>query len=168
MNPSTENLVRKTTPMMFVEMQRFFETNDLAKKAADSIKDGREIAVIITDTGTSFPYTFSKSGGQNVFKETAASRPDVTFTIPVASGREITETSFTSVGQVGLRIFEKIISPDPAQKIHVKIHTGFLSLLTGGYLGVLTSGGSEVAKFLASKGLGSMSKVKDTISKMQK
>ena len=154
--------------MMFAELHNFFEANELAKKAADSIRDGREIAILVTGDGQQAAYTFTKSGGKNVFKESAAARPDVSFTIPIASVREIVETNFISVGQVGLRIFEKIISPDPAQKIHVKIHTGFLSLMTGGYLGVLTSGGSEVAKFLASKGLGSMSRVKDTISKMQK
>ena len=154
--------------MMFNELQGFFQSNPLSQKAADSIKDGREIAILVTDGENEFPYTFAKESGKNAFRNSPAVRPDVTFRIPVASVREIVEAKFESVGQVGLRIFEKIISSDPGQKIQVKLHTGFLSLLTGGYLGVLTSGGTDVAKFLASKGLGSMSKVKDTISKMQK
>lgn len=152
---------------MLNELKKFFEESPLAQKAADSIKNGREIAVIVTNAGQSTAYTFTKVSGRNVLNEQAASSPDLTFTMPEPAARELVTSNFETVGQVGLHIFEKMLSNDPSQKIHVKIHAGFLSLLTGGYLGVLTSGGGDVAKFLASRGLGNMGKLKETISKLK-
>lgn len=152
---------------MLAELKDFFENNPLAQRAADSIKNGREIAVVVTNGDQKTNYTFAKESGRNVFRDSAASSPDLTFTIPQASAQELVTKKFDTVGQVGLHIFEKMLSNDPSQKIQAKIHAGFLGLMTGGYLGVLTAGGTDVAKFLASKGLGSAGKIKDTISKMR-
>lgn len=152
---------------MLTELKEFFENHPLAQKAADSIKNGREIAVVVTKGGHHNSYTFAKENGRNIFRDGGASKPDLTFTIPEASAQELVTKKFDTVGQVGLHIFEKMLSNDPSHKIHAKIHAGFLGLMTGGYLGVLTAGGTEVAKFLAAKGLGSAGKIKDTISKMR-
>lgn len=152
---------------MLADLKSFFEANSLAIKAADSIKNGRQIGVVVTAGDQKTEYTFLKEKGANVLREGAASSPDLTFTIPEASAKELTTKKFETVGQVGLHIFEKMLSNDPSQKIHAKIQAGFLGLMTGGYLGVLTAGGGEVAKFLATKGLGSAGKLKETISKMR-
>ena len=93
--------------------------------------------------------------------------PDVVFIMPVAAARDLTSKKFDTVGQVGLHIFEKILSNDPTQRIQIRLKSGVLSLVTGGYFGVLTAGGAEVAKFLATKGFGSMGKLKDAISKLK-
>lgn len=149
-------------------LKKFFEENTLAKDAANSISNGRKIKITITDsTGESTAFVFTKEKGANVLKEEDSTGYDVSFVIPVKAAEEITSTKFDSVGQVGLRIFEKILSSDAEQKIQVKVHAGVLSLITGGYLGVLTAGGGDVAKFLASKGLGNIGKIKDAISKMK-
>lgn len=148
-------------------LKNFFEVNPLAIEAADSIRDGRKIKITITSSEPACVFTFTKEKGKNVLKEEDPSDCDISFVIPTKAAEEITSTKFDSVGQVGLRIFEKILSHDAEQKIHVKIHAGILSLVTGGYLGVLTSGGAEVTKFLASKGLGNMGKIKDAISRMK-
>lgn len=153
--------------MLANDLKNFFESNPLAQKAADSIKNGRQIAITITGDSTKTEFTFTKESGKNVLRDGAASSPDLTFTIPEASAQELVTKNFENVGKVGLHIFEKMLSNDPNQKIHAKIHAGFLGLMTGGYLGVLTSGGADVAKFLATKGLGSAGKLKDTISKMR-
>lgn len=162
---------------MLNELKKFFEDHPLAHKAANSIKNGREIAVVVTkgDQKTldahaplaRTTYTFTKVDGRNVLNEQAAASPDITFTMPETAARELVTKNFDTVGQVGLHIFEKMLSNDPSQKIHAKIHAGFLSLMTGGYLGILTSGGGDVAKFLASRGLGSAGKLKETISKLK-
>src|SRR5262249_34748195 len=112
-------------------------------------------------------YAFVKEGGQNKLYERETQKADLHFTIPKAAADELVTKSFDGVGKVGLFIFEKITAADPAQKIKVKLNTGFLSLLTGGYMGVLTSGGADVAKFLASRGLGSLGKLKETISRLR-
>ncbi|MBI2604625.1 MAG: hypothetical protein HYW49_00960 [Deltaproteobacteria bacterium] len=167
MSPSTASSVSA----MLTEFKGFFEENDLAKKAAKSIKDGREIEILVPDAGpvsdAPLKFTFTKESGRNVLRDGAPTSPDLTFTLPKAAADEILTTPFESVGQVGLRIFEKMLSSDPKQKVRAKVHVGFLSLLSGGYLGVLVSGGGDVARFLASKGLSSAGKIKDVVSKMK-
>lgn len=153
--------------MMTNELRAFFEDNELAKRAADSIRNGREIAIVIRSSNQSASYTFTKESGRNVLRDAPAAHADLTFTIPEESARELVTAKFESVGQVGLHIFNKMLSNDPNQKITAKLHAGMLSLVAGGYLGVLTAGGSEVAKFLATKGLGNVGKIKDALSKMK-
>lgn len=152
---------------MITKLKKFFEENPLAIEAAKSISNGREIAIILSEGEKQTACIFGKQSGKNTFNEGTAKSPDVTFIIPVGAAEDIVTTQFDSVGQVGLRIFEKILSHDPNQKIHIKLHSGILSLVTGGYLGVLTAGGAEVTKFLATKGLGSMGKIKDAIGRMR-
>lgn len=153
---------------MLSELKAFFVDSDLSKKAAGSIRNGREIGLEITrKTGTAEQYTFTKEGGRNVLREGAASSPDVIFVLPEVAANELVTKDFATIGQVGLHIFEKILSNDPDQKIQIRLKAGVLSLVTGGYFGVLTSGGSDVAKFLASKGLGSMGRLKDAVSKLK-
>jgi hypothetical protein len=152
---------------MFPELKAFFEENPLAHKAADSIRNGRQIALEVPGDGTTKVYIFTKEGGKNVLREGDAQSADVIFTIPVDSAQELVTRKFDSVAQVGLHIFEKILSNDPKQKIQIRLKTGVLSLIAGGYLGVLTAGGGDVAKFMASRGLGSMGKIKDAITKLR-
>ncbi|MBI3544516.1 MAG: hypothetical protein HY075_14690 [Deltaproteobacteria bacterium] len=152
---------------MLSELKGFFESGALAQKAADSIRNGREIGLEITAPSGSTHYTFTKESGRNVLREGKSSSPDVAFVIPDAAARDLVTRNFETVGQVGLHIFEKILSNDPSQKIQIRLRTGVLSLVTGGYFGVLTAGGSEVARFMATKGLGSMGKLKDAISKLK-
>ena len=153
---------------MIDALKPFFEQNALAQKAAASIRNGREISiVIIRSEGSSQSYVFTKESGRNCLRAATAAHADLTFTIPEDAARELVSAKFDSVGQVGLHIFNKMLSNDCNQKITAKLHAGVLSLIAGGYLGVLTAGGSDVAKFLATKGLGSMGKIKDAISKMK-
>ncbi len=152
---------------MLTELKSFFENNPLAQGAAQSIRNGREIELIVTDGQQNFYYTFTKANNLNLIKDEKTSSPDLSFTIPKKSAQELLSNSFNNVGEVGLFIFEKMLSSDPEKKIKVKLHVGVLSLLAGGYLGVLTAGGSEVAKFLATKGLSSLGKLKEAISKLK-
>lgn len=153
---------------MLNELKKFFEENTLAHQAAASIKNGREIEIIVvTSNKERLEYTFKKDSGKNKIEQTKSTNADLSFVMPEAAILDIVNSQFDSVGQVGLRIFEKMLSNDENHKITAKLNCGILSLLAGGYLGVLTAGGSDVAKFLATKGLGNMGKLKDAISKMK-
>ncbi len=153
---------------MLNDLKKFFEENKLANDAAASIKNGREIEIIVVTTDKSrVEFTFKKDSGKNKIETGKAKDADLSFVMPEAAIREIITSEFDSVGQVGLRIFEKMLSSDENHKITAKLNCGILSLMTGGYLGVLTAGGTDVAKFLATKGLGNMGKLKDAISKMK-
>lgn len=141
----------------------FFEENALAQQAAHSIKNGREIGLVIDGV----PYTFKKDASKNRIESGKSSSPDLIFEIPKQAAEELFSNSFTSVGAVGIFIFEKMLASDPQHKVKARVHAGFLSLMTGGYLGVLAAGGAEVAKFLAQKGLSNPSKIKDAIAKLR-
>lgn len=160
---------------MLDELKAFFEESDLAKRAAHSLKDGREIALLIepvvepveSPQKMAKPFIFVKKEGRNEFLDGLAKKPDVSFFIPEASAHELITQKFDDVGQVGLHIFDKMLSNDPKRKIRVKLHVGFMDLMTGGYFGVLAAGGSDVAKFLAAKGFASLGKLKDLISNLR-
>ncbi|MEW6058211.1 MAG: hypothetical protein AB1540_16535 [Bdellovibrionota bacterium] len=149
------------------ELRAFFEKNSLAQQAAQSIKNGREIQLVITTDGKESSYVFSREKNTNTLREGKPQNPDLTFFLPKPVAEELVAKKFNTVGQVGLHIFEKMLCNDPNQKVRAKLHVGILSLMTGGYLGVLTAGGADVAKFLATRGLGNMGKLKDAISKMR-
>ena len=152
---------------MLNEIKTFFEDSPLAQRAAESIRNGREIGLTVKTGAHIEAYTFVKDGGRNVIRQGAPLSPDVVFTLPEAALKDLLTRNFNTIGQVGLHIFEKILSNDPNQKVQISLKANILSLVTGGYFGVLTAGGSEVAKFLATKGLGSMSKLRDAISKLR-
>lgn len=152
---------------MLSDLKVFFESGELAKKAASSIRNGREIALNVKSGDAQVGYTFTKESGNNVLREGESAHPDVVFILTEAAAKDLVTRKFDTVGQVGLHIFEKILSNDPNQKIQIRLKAGVLSLVTGGYFGVLTAGGADVAKFLATRGLGSMGKLKDAISKLR-
>lgn len=154
---------------MYSELKPFFEENPLAVRAAHSIRDGHEITLNVRRIdGSLLAFTFAKQGGRNVLREGRSESPDLTFTMAEAAARSLVTGHYETVGQVGLHIFEKMLSNNPEDKIRAAINAGFLRLMTGGYLGVLTAGGGDVAKFLATRGLGNVGKLKDAINRLRK
>ena len=145
------------------QLRAFFEEGALAQRAAASLKNGAQIALIVENTS----YTFTKEGGRNRLLAQAPIKADMTFTMPAASALELVTRRFDSVGQVGLHIFEDVLSQDPTRKVGARFHCGFLTLMTSGYMGILTAGGADVAKFLASRGFGNISKLKDAIARLK-
>ncbi len=147
------------------QLKTFFETSPLARDAAQSLRDGRQIEIQLLNSGEKF--TFEKIKGAPRFTNSPAAKADITFKIPDSVAQELATKAFPSVGQVGLFLFDSITSSDIAKKTQVSLHCGALSLVTGGYFGILTSGGAEVAKYLATKGLGNLGKIKDAIARMR-
>jgi hypothetical protein len=60
-----------------------------------------------------------------------------------------------------------VISKDPNKQVSVQFKAGFLSLFTKGYFGVLTTGGSAFASFLASQGLNGIAGIKSFLGKIK-
>ena len=56
---------------------------------------------------------------------------------------------------------------DPTFRIKASVHIGAFDLLRNGYLGVLPLGGVTVMRFLSSKGLNGIGKIKDAIGRMR-
>jgi hypothetical protein len=151
------------TTTIYDKLRDFFENNPLSQRAAESLKNGVEIELIVDGQS----YTFTKDKKSNRFLPHGPSKPDMTFRMPLATAENMVNRSFESIAQVGLFLFQEIASNDESRKVHVKIHSGFLGLMTSGYLGVLASGGADIAKYLATKGLGSPAKIKEAIGKLR-
>lgn len=153
---------------MLSKLKIFFEQGNIAQQAARSIRNGRKISLKIgLHDGATQNYLFKKENSQNIIEIHTDEQTDLTFYIPENSLNDLLEQKFNNVGEAGVYFFEKMISNDSRKKIKVSLHIGILSFITGGYLGVLTAGGSQVAKFLASRGLSSLSRIKETISRFR-
>ena len=146
-----------------IKLTSFFEHGPMAKKAAHSLKDGREIQLLVANS----PFRFFKENKNNRIEAGNCASPDIIFEISALACEELVTRDFKTVGEVGIFIFEKMITNDPAHKVKAKVRAGVISLVMGGYLGILGEGGAEVAKYLAQKGLTNPSKIKDAIAKLR-
>ena len=135
----------------------------VAQKAAKSISDGAEMEFQVGPES----FTFTKSGGQNTVKPGKARAPQLLFTLTPSAADSILEQGSDDIGAIGVHIAKMIASPENDLKVSIKFKAGFLSLFSNGYFGVLTSGGSQFASFLASKGLSGMGAIKDVLKKMK-
>lgn len=145
--------------------QRFtaYFDREVAARAAKSLSDGAEIEFRVGDE----TFTFTRENRANKIVPGSARAPQVTFTLPPAAAEEVLNDPTDEVGEIGVRILKLITSSDSSRKVHLKLNSGFLSLMTKGYLGVLASGGSGVASYLASRGLGGAGAIKMAIKRMK-
>jgi hypothetical protein len=154
----------------FEALKFFFEQNPLSLQAAESLHVGREISLEILDSSLErhfFTFTKNSTTKKNTFEGRKSEKPDFSFEIPQKVAEELTQRNFSSIAEVGLFIFEKMLSNEVESKIRVRASIGFLAFLTSGYPGILTSGGIQVAQFLASKGFGNVSKINEALSRLQ-
>ena len=97
-----------------------------------------------------------------------AATPQVTFEFaPGAAESILAAPADSDIGAIGVGIARLILSKDPGQKVRFRLNAGILSLLTKGYFGVVASGGSAFASFLASKGLGGIGAIKNAVKKLK-
>lgn len=133
-------------------------------KATEPIKQGATIAVTLAEEG---PFSLIKSRDRMVVSPAPPLTPDLSFLIPLPALSVLEKVESSSVGDVGIEILKLMVHGDPEYRIQAKVHLGLFSLLRHGYLSVLTLGGPAVMKFLASKGLTNMGKIKDAIARMK-
>lgn len=146
---------------MTERFSRYFDRG-VAQKAARSLHDDVEIEFHVANE----VFTFIKVAGRNQIKPSAAKTPQLVFSLtPVAAEAILTDPS-DEIGTIGLNILKLIVSQDEVRKVNVRFTAGFLTLFYKGYLGVLATGGGQVASFLTSKGLNGLSAVKAFIKKM--
>ena len=151
------------------QFQNYFQ-RPVAETAAKSLSNGIEIELQIAEPDSTAPLetlTFTKAGGKNKILAGPSQSPHIVFEItPLAAQAILSETS-DDIARVGIHIFKLIASKDPQSRVRVRIKAGLMTFLTHGYLGVLTSGGSAIASYLATKGLGGMGAIKDALKKMK-
>jgi hypothetical protein len=142
---------------------KYFD-RDVAQKAARSLSNGAEIEFHIHPTQEVF--TFTKEKGKNTILERPASDPQLVFQVTAAAADAILSDESEDIGEIGVKIMKLVVSQDPDKKVSLQLKAGFLSLFSKGYFGIVTSGGSAFASFLASRGLNGMGAIKAAIKKL--
>lgn len=141
-----------------------FFKRDVAIRATAPLKDGVEIALFVDDAG---PLCLTKKDGRPQINDTTPKRPDLTFWATTKGIEDLCKEKTEDIGEIGVMILKLMASSDPALRLKVKVHIGGFDLFRNGYLGVLPLGGTTVMKFLASKGLTGIGKIKDAISSLR-
>ena len=144
------------------KLQEFF-ARPVAIKGTSPLSADAE--VLLTVNGQ--PFTLTRKGKKTAVTEGAPAKPDMSFEVPTKALEALVDTHTEEVGEIGIAIASHLIHPNPDLRITVKVHIGLLSLIRKGYLSVLPLGGASFMKYLATKGLTSMSKIRETISKMK-
>lgn len=147
----------------FEKLKTLFQ-RDVAQRATKPLRSGVEIAVFIDGNG---PATLVKSDGALLVEDRAPSSPDMSFWTTTKGLQELLKNDTNEIGDIGVEILKLMANSDPELKMKAKVHIGTFTLLRNGYMLVLPLGGATVMKFLASKGLSSVGKIKDAISSLK-
>ena len=148
--------------MFFIADPYPFQRN-ACRKGTEPLRKGVEIAITVDGTAA----TLRRTAQGTEIVEGAPSKPDMTFTLSQAALEQIAATSTEDVGEIGIAILHQMTHADAAMRLHAKVHIGPLDLLLKGYLGVLPLGGASLAKYLGSKGLTGVSKIKESIARLR-
>lgn len=146
----------------FASLKAFFD-RAVAQKATGPLRNGVQISLDVDGRKLSLV----KEHGRAEIRDVPAVKPDMSFTVPSAAVAELVASTTEDIGEIGVSILKLMASEDEKKKVRAKVHIGGFALLTNGYLGVLPLGGATVMKFLATKGMGGLSKIKDGISKLR-
>lgn len=135
----------------------------VCQRATRPLKRGAQIAVHLGEAQARLRKTESGIVAENL----PAEKPDMTFFVPSQAIQQLHAMSTEDIGEIGVEILKLMANPEPEKKIRAKVHIGPLTLFLHGYLGVLPLGGPTVMKFLGTKGLTNIGKIKDAISKLK-
>lgn len=150
--------------------QRFNEyfSRPVAERAAASLQNHVEIEFRIEAQSGELleAFVFTKENGKNRVVSKKSEAPQLLFTLTEAAASKILASEAQEIGLIGVEIARLVVSPDANVRVGVKIKTGFFTLFSKGYLGVVTAGGKEFTQFLASRGLSGPAAIKALISKL--
>lgn len=147
-------------------LERFEEyfRRPVAEKAAGSLANGVLIGFTIPGETA---FTFTRIDGKNSVKAGDSGQVEVRFILTPAAAESILSAPSEQIDEIGVGILKLIASSDRAMKVSVKVEAGFLTLFTKGYFGVIKTGGSVLASYLASKGLGGVGAIKAALQRIR-
>lgn len=134
------------------------------QKGTAPLRKGVEIGIYLDDKG---PITLKKEEDSLAVLSAAPKNPDLSIWVTLPALEYLANHSTEDVGEMGVEILKLMAHKDPTLKMRVKLHIGIFNILRNGYLNILPLGGGTVMKFLASKGLTNISKIKDALSSLR-
>ena len=150
----------------FTERFRTYFEREAAQTAAKSLSDGAEIEFqILNGTLAAETFTLTREQHQNQVKNGPARQPQLVFTLPHQAAEEILAEKSQEIGKIGVNIMQLIITKDTNLKIGVQFRAGFLTLFSKGYLGIISTGGSVFAAFMASQRLNGIGAIKAALKR---
>jgi hypothetical protein len=133
-------------------LSNFLSTNAAVQAAATSLRAGAEVAIVLTDVDGDWRICRNEATGVSL-EPGKATDPDFELRIPPAAIDTICSRQDSDVGELGITFFELVAERDPALRINVTLHSGFIKLTSRGWLSLLARGGPRVVMWLANKGL---------------
>lgn len=136
----------------------------VCRKGTEPLRRGVELAVFLDGAG---PASLTRSSEGMEVRPIAPKKPDMTFHVPKEALNQLLKAPTEDVGEIGVEILKLMANADATYRIQAKVHIGPFDLLRNGYLGIIPLGGATVMKFLSSKGLTSIGKIKDALGRMR-
>ncbi len=146
----------------FSELKRFFD-KPACQKATAPLREGAAVCIVVSGTRLGLV----RQSGKMEVTESAPKKADMTFELPIESLKELADNPTEDIGELGIAILQLMAHSDPTRRMGAKVHIGPFDLLSRGYLAILPLGGGTVMKYLASKGLTGISKIREGISRMR-
>ena len=137
---------------------------DVCQRATKPLRDGVEILISVD---ASSPFTLVRKAKDTVIEDRVAIKPDMRLDVPPKALQQCLDLKTEEIGELGVEILKLMAHSDPDFRIRVKLHVGLFDFLLNGYLGILPLGGPTVMKFLASRGLTGIGKIKEAIARLR-
>ena len=122
-----------------------------------------EVAITVDDDS----FTLLKCQGSVQVSDTTPNAPNITFRLPAQALTNLLQEQPPDIPQMGIAILRLLISHDPNLRAHARVHAGLFDLARLGYLSVLASGGAPFMRFLASRGLTNMNKIRNALTQLR-
>jgi hypothetical protein len=135
----------------FLLLKKFFTEREMPRVALGNLRENLEVGVIIGDM---VPCAIFRQGGSVIVEKRKAENPDFIFRLEPQTVTILSQTP-DDIAEIGLAILKEMLAGD----IHLQMPGGLLSVLRGGYLEVISSGGAPVMKMLGHLGLSSPAKI---------
>lgn len=154
---------------IYGDAKDFLENGVASRQAAKPIKKGAVMGLRFTGFDDAFHITRGKEGFE--VHRGAAQAPDWVATLTPTALAQLRALSNPDIGDLGVEILRRMAhgyrDADAEDAIHIKVTSGFFTIMRNGYLGVLPLGGPKVAKWLGQNGLKSVSGIKRVFQKLR-
>ncbi|MBN2694434.1 hypothetical protein JXR93_07205 [bacterium] len=151
---------------LFIKLKDFFENRDVAKKATNPLSKKAEGEVVFSIDKTK-SYSFRRVDGESYSSifENSPKEPDFTITLSEGALNELISLKSESVGDFGVLFFKLLKNKESGKEVSLKIHIGFIKMISKGYLKVLLLGGPVVMSALTKLGVHGIDGIKKIFSK---
>ena len=144
------------------DLQKFLQ-GPLARKALSGL--ARSAVIRIEVDGV--PYRCIFASGTPILIEEGGREADLDFWISnktISAVLAHTESTGADLASLGVFLFERIFAQGDA-RIGFRINATLFTLARRGYFSVIVAGGPMVMKYLASKGFGSLNKIRSALTR---